>query len=105
MDDAAVVVRGPFSSHRVPKRDIVGVGIHRWAVNMVVHLDLRDGRRLETNLIQGALVTWRGGRTKDILSVLQRDLNAHGKETAPDALGSVHLAGSGSTDRGVPDES
>jgi hypothetical protein len=74
IDEAGVVVRGPFSSKRISRTEIVRVGTHKWFVNTVVHLDLRDGRRLGTNLIQGALVTWRGGETRDILAVLQREL-------------------------------
>lgn len=76
IDEAGMVVHGPFRSQRVSRYDIVGVGTHRWFANMVVHLDLRDGRRLGTNLIQGALVTWQDGKTKDILSVLQHELDA-----------------------------
>jgi hypothetical protein len=41
---------------------------------MVVHFDLGDGRRLGTNLIQDAVVSWEGGRTRDILSVLRGEL-------------------------------
>jgi hypothetical protein len=104
IDEAGVVVRGPFSSQRVSKDDIIGVGTHRWFVNMVVHFNLRDGRRLGTNLIQGALVTWPGGNTKDILSVLQRELDTRGKEQEPQPLESAHLPGEGSMDQGVSEE-
>jgi hypothetical protein len=75
-----IVVYGTFSTQRVSTADVLNVGTHRWFMNQVVHLDLRDGRRVETNLIQGALVTWHGGKTKDILSVLQRELDHQGLE-------------------------
>jgi xanthosine utilization system XapX-like protein len=75
-----IVVYGPLSTQRVSTADVLNVGTHRWFMNQVVHLDLRDGRRVETNLIQGVLVTWHGGKTKDILSVLQRELDHQGLE-------------------------
>jgi hypothetical protein len=70
------VVYGPFSTQWVSRDDVLDVGTHRWFMNTVIHLDLRDGRRVETNLIQGALVTWPDGKTTDIRSVLKRELNA-----------------------------
>jgi hypothetical protein len=71
---------------------------------MVIHFDLRDDRRLETNLIQGALVTWRGGKTKDILSVLQRELDTCEKEAEPQSLGSPHLGGASARGEGASQE-
>jgi hypothetical protein len=78
---ADVVVRGPFGSERLTRAEIVDVGVHRWFLNMVVHFDLSDGRRLGTNLIQGVMVNWEGGTTKDILSVLGHELDAYSPRT------------------------
>lgn len=47
-------------------------------LNKIVDITLVDGRTLNTNLIQGAPVIWTGGKTKDILSVLQTELDARG---------------------------
>lgn len=73
VEGSNVVVRGPLQT-RVSKDDIVSVGTRRWFANHVVYLELRDGRRLDTNLIQGARVTWAGGQTSDILMVLATEL-------------------------------
>lgn len=72
--DGEIIVRGPYKSQRLFRDDIMDMGTYRWFANKVVYFDLRDGRRLRTNLIQGALVTWQGGGTKDILSVLRHEL-------------------------------
>ena len=100
-----IIRYGAFRTQRVPWDEVVGLATKRIFTSTLIFLELDGGRRLQTGLVQGVTVIWRGGETNDILSVLQRDLDAHGKETAPEALGSVHLAGSGWTDRGVPDES
>jgi hypothetical protein len=77
VDKDNIYVYGPFSSGRVAWRDVSGLATHRWSVNQIVDLKLVDGRTLNTNLIQGASVDWQGGKTKDILSVLQAELDAH----------------------------
>jgi hypothetical protein len=74
--DGYIVIYGPFRTQRVSRVDVLRISTHSWFMNTVVHLDLQDGRRIETNLIQGALVTWHGGKTRDILSVLRRELGA-----------------------------
>jgi hypothetical protein len=56
------------------KDDIVAIGTSRWFVNLVVYFELKDGRRLGTNLIQGARVRFPEGATKDAVAVLERDL-------------------------------
>lgn len=73
--DSEIVVHGPYKSQHLIRDDIVDMGTYRWFANKIVYFDLQDGRRLRTNLIQGALVTWQGGRTKDILSVLRQELD------------------------------
>jgi hypothetical protein len=78
VDRDDVQVCGPFSSERVAWSDVSGLDTHRWSINQIVDLKLMDGRTLNTNLIQGASVDWQGGETKDILSVLQAELDAHG---------------------------
>lgn len=78
VDRDNIHVYGPFSSERVAWRDVSGLATHRWSVNQIVDLKLADGRTLNTNLIQGASVDWQGGETKEILSVLQAELDAHG---------------------------
>ena len=80
IDDDGVIVRGPFTSERLSKDDIAAVGTHTWFANVVVNFDLKDGRRLGTNLIQGARTTSPDGTTKDVMSVLQRELAAPSPE-------------------------
>jgi hypothetical protein len=53
-----IEVYGPFRTQHVSWDQVAGLGTYRWFANKVVELDLSDGRKLETNLIQGALVTW-----------------------------------------------
>jgi hypothetical protein len=81
--EEGIVVYGPFSTQRVAWDDVVGLDTHRWSINEIVDLRLADGRTLNTNLIQGAPVTWQGGKTKDILSVLQVELNSQGVASPP----------------------
>jgi hypothetical protein len=69
-----IVVFGPFGTKHVPRDEVAGLGTHRWSINTIVDLKLVDGRTLNTNLIQGASVVWNGGKTVDILSVLQAEL-------------------------------
>jgi Bacterial PH domain len=77
--EEGIVVYGPFSTQRVAWDDVVGLDTHRWSINKIVDLKLRDGHTVNTNLIQGALVTWQGGKTKDILSVLQAEFEGEGR--------------------------
>lgn len=78
-DKNGIVVYGPVSTRHVGWDEIAGLGVHRWGINReVLHLELVDGRKLETNLIQGRAVTWQDGKTKDIKSVLRSDLQSHG---------------------------
>jgi hypothetical protein len=84
VDKDDIYVYGPFSSKRVAWKDVSGLATHRWSVNQIVDLKLMDGRTLNTNLIQGASVDWQGGETKDILSVLQAELDARGSSTKGD---------------------
>jgi hypothetical protein len=72
-----IVVYGPVRTQRLLWHDVAGVSTHRWSINRVVDLKLADGRTVNTNLIQGASVGWRGGKTTDILSVLQGELDSH----------------------------
>lgn len=74
-DEGGVVVYGPISAQRVTWGEIAGLDTHRWSINQIVDLQLVDGRKLNTNLIQGASVTWHGGKTSDILDVLGKELN------------------------------
>jgi hypothetical protein len=89
INEADILVRGLFGSERLSRADIVGVGTHRWFLNFVVHFDLRHGRRLSTNLIQSARVSWKDGRTNDILSVLQGEIGIRvvGTASAPPSSG------------------
>lgn len=70
---STVTVRGPLQT-RVSRADLAGVGMYRWFANRVVYLELHNGRRLDTSLIQGARVNWAGGKTHDILGVLAAEL-------------------------------
>ena len=72
-----IVVYGPFRTQQLLWRDVASLRTHRWSINQVVDLELTDGRLVNTNLIQGASVGWHGGKTTDILSVLQADLGSH----------------------------
>jgi len=82
-----IVVYGPFMTRRVRWSKVAGLATHRWSINQVVDVKLSDGRTLNTNLIQGAPVIWNGGRTKDILSVLQAEFDSRG--VIPEQLSSV----------------
>lgn len=73
-----IVVYGPFSTRHVAWDEVAGLDTHRWSISKVVDLKLIDGRTVETNLLQGRTVTWRGGKTRDILSVLQSELDSQG---------------------------
>jgi hypothetical protein len=70
-----IVVFGPLGANHVPWNEVAGLGTHRWSINTIVDVKLVDGRTLNTNLIQGAPVVWNGGKTVDILSVLQAELS------------------------------
>jgi hypothetical protein len=76
LNESEVVVYAPFRTLHVQRADVAGVGLHKWFANWVVHIELRDGRRIETNLIEGALVTWKDGKTKHILVALEHELGA-----------------------------
>jgi hypothetical protein len=82
IDGSTVTVRSPMQV-RVSRDDILGVGTRRWFANRVIYVELRDGRRLDTSLIQGASVTWAGGETHDILAVLAEELQLPSKTTQP----------------------
>jgi hypothetical protein len=100
-----IIRYGAFRTQRVPWDEVVGLATKRIFTSTLIFLELDGGRRLQTGLVQGVTVIWRGGETNDILSVLQRDLDARGKQAARDSLGSAHLAGESPTDQGVSEGS
>lgn len=78
----SILVRGPFRSQRVRAREIVGVETKLWFANPVVRLVTHDGRRFDTNLIQGARTTCPAGHTMDVLRTLQKRLELPTPEVA-----------------------
>jgi RHS repeat-associated protein len=71
-----IVVYGSFRTHYVAWRDVAGFTTHRVSSSHIVDLKLTDGHTIKTSLVQGVPVTWRGGRTEDVLSVLEAEVGS-----------------------------
>jgi len=73
-----IVVYGSFRTYHVAWRDVAGFATHRVSFSQIVDLKLADGHTIKTSLVQGVPVTWGGGKTEDILSVLLTELRSRG---------------------------
>lgn len=71
-----IVVHNTYVTSRLTWAEIAGFDTRRWMVNREVGIRLKEGRRVRTSLLQGRVVTWKGGKTRDIISVLEADLEA-----------------------------
>jgi hypothetical protein len=58
----------------VPWGEITAFQIRRAAISPTVCAELRSGELVKTALVQGRKMRWRGGSSRDIVSVLTRDL-------------------------------
>jgi hypothetical protein len=94
--DDGITVYG-LRRQQVTWDQVAGLDTHRWSINTIVDVRLTDGRALNTNLIQGAPITWHGGKTKDIVSVLQAELDSRGVPPSEQLPSSVGIASLGST--------
>jgi hypothetical protein len=83
VDPNGIHVHGPFKSEHVAWDNVVGLDTHRWSINEIIDVRLADGRTLNTSLVQGIPVSWHGGKTNDILSVLQTELRSRGTLASP----------------------
>lgn len=75
-----IVAYGAFWSKHVPWDEIAGFDTQRWVINQEVGVKLANGERVRTSLLQGRVVAWHGGKTRDILSILQTELDSHASE-------------------------
>jgi hypothetical protein len=71
-----ITVYNTYYTRRIAWVDVGGFDTRRWVLNREVGIQLRDGSRIHTSLLQGRFVTWSGGKTRDIISVLQADLDS-----------------------------
>ena len=70
-----VNVHGAYFTRRIPKVDIAGITTRRVFASTMVYLVLRNGRTVWLGLAQGVSVDSEGSRTKDIVGVLERELD------------------------------
>jgi hypothetical protein len=77
-----IVVCHSFRMDRLRWDDVDRLEVHRRGANKEVDLMLTSGRMVHSTLLQGRAVTWQDGKTKDILSVLQAELDAH-RQSSP----------------------
>jgi hypothetical protein len=73
-----VVVYSPYRTLRLKWSDVAGFETRRWAFNQEIGIRLKDGERIRTSLVQGRVVRWKEGKTKDIMSVLRAELTERG---------------------------
>jgi hypothetical protein len=69
-----VIAYGTFWSRRIKWDEIDDLELFRWGINQEIKLRLTDGNIVRTNLLQGRVVSWPGGKTKDIFTLLQTEL-------------------------------
>lgn len=74
--DDGMIVYHPYGTSRLAWTDIVGFDTRRWVINQEVGIRLKNGSRVRTSLVQGRVVTWQGGKTRNILSVLEAEMNS-----------------------------
>jgi len=67
----ALIIRNAFSTSTIKWFDIECFNTRQWFVNHEVMVVLTSGQRIRTVLIQGRVVAWKGGKTRDILSILR----------------------------------
>lgn len=76
-----LVVRRALETRTLKWQDVGRIEVHPRGISQEVDLMLRNGEMLHTTLLQGRVVIWKGGKTKDILSLLSSDLeSAEGSE-------------------------
>lgn len=80
--DRGYVVHNTFVTKKLEWHDIAGFDTKRWVFNHEVFIYLTSGERVRTSLIQGRHVIWKGGRTRDILSILRGELKAHAQNAS-----------------------
>lgn len=72
---ATLIIRNALKTSTVGWSDIRAFDTRKWFVNHEVMVVLTNGQRIHTALVQQRVVVWKGGQTKDILSVLQNELD------------------------------
>jgi hypothetical protein len=81
LTDDGITVYGAVRTRHVAWREVVAVETHRWMGGEIADLALSNGRRVNTNLIQGAPVSWAAGEaageTTDIVSELTSAVANH----------------------------
>jgi hypothetical protein len=84
-----IVRLGAFRTQRFAWDEVAGISTARVLASIQVFLDLTDGRRVLAGFGQGRTVVWQHGKTKDIVSVLQHEIDVRGalitNEAAPQA--------------------
>lgn len=75
--DDGYIVHNAFLTKRLKWHEIDSFYTKRWVFNQEVFVLLKNGEKVRTSLAQGLVVVWKGGRTRDILSILRSELAAH----------------------------
>lgn len=75
--DSGYVVHGTLTSKKIGWSEISSIYPQRSGLNRSIRIQVNNGECFRTSLLQGRVVTWEGGRTKDILSILRSELAAH----------------------------
>lgn len=87
--DDGYIVHNAFVTKRLRWYEITGFDTKRWVINHEVGILLSNGERIRTSLLQGRHVIWKGGRTRDIMSILRDELRAHTHGASPTVSESV----------------
>lgn len=58
VDETGIVRLGAFQTQHITWDEIVGLSTARVFASVIVYLNLADGRRLQTGLVQGPTVVW-----------------------------------------------
>jgi len=87
------IVHNAFATTRLGWNEINNFYTKRWVFNQEVFVLLKNGEKVRTSLAQGLVVVWKGGRTRDILSILRDELrvHTHGASPIPESTTGVQL--------------
>jgi len=68
-EQGALTVKSAFASDHIPLSELAGFEWRREGLAKVVYARLTTGRLVCLPLVQGQVVVWDGGRTRDIIGV------------------------------------
>lgn len=72
--DDCLIVYNVYATRQLRWVDIDRFDTRRWGINHEVGIWLKSGNRIRTSLVQGRVVRWQRGKTRDIMSVLQEEM-------------------------------